>query len=74
MKFTLSWLRDHLDTEAGVDEIARTLNAIGLEVEGIEIGAAEVGVIEGGGGQVDVVEPGSAQVCAAWAVIVAANG
>lgn len=36
MKFTLSWLRDHLDTEAGVDEIARTLNAIGLEVEGIE--------------------------------------
>jgi phenylalanyl-tRNA synthetase beta chain len=36
MKFTLSWLRDHLDTEAGVDEIAHTLNAIGLEVEGIE--------------------------------------
>jgi phenylalanyl-tRNA synthetase beta chain len=36
MKFTLSWLRDHLDTEASVDEIARTLNAIGLEVEGIE--------------------------------------
>ncbi len=36
MKFTLSWLRDHLDTDAGVDEIARTLNAIGLEVEGIE--------------------------------------
>jgi phenylalanyl-tRNA synthetase beta chain len=36
MKFTLSWLKDHLDTSAGVDEIARTLNAIGLEVEGIE--------------------------------------
>ena len=36
MKFTLSWLKDHLDTEAGADEIARTLNAIGLEVEGIE--------------------------------------
>ncbi len=36
MKFTLSWLRDHLDTDASVDEIARTLNAIGLEVEGIE--------------------------------------
>ena len=36
MKFTLSWLKDHLDTEAGVEEIARTLNAIGLEVEGIE--------------------------------------
>ena len=36
MKFTLSWLKDHLETEASVDEIARTLNAIGLEVEGIE--------------------------------------
>jgi phenylalanyl-tRNA synthetase beta chain len=36
MKFTLSWLRDHLDTDASVDDIARTLNAIGLEVEGIE--------------------------------------
>ncbi len=36
MKFPLSWLRDHLDTPAGADEIARTLNAIGLEVEGIE--------------------------------------
>jgi phenylalanyl-tRNA synthetase beta chain len=36
MKFTLSWLKDHLDTEASVDEIARTLNAIGLEVEGVE--------------------------------------
>jgi len=36
MKFTLSWLRDHLDTDATVDDIARTLNAIGLEVEGIE--------------------------------------
>jgi phenylalanyl-tRNA synthetase beta chain len=36
MKFTLSWLRDHLETDASVDDIARTLNAIGLEVEGIE--------------------------------------
>lgn len=36
MRFTLSWLKDHLDTEAGVDEIARALNAIGLEVDGIE--------------------------------------
>ena len=36
MKFTLSWLRDHLDTDASVADIARTLNAIGLEVEGIE--------------------------------------
>ncbi|MGE3689801.1 MAG: phenylalanine--tRNA ligase subunit beta [Novosphingobium sp.] len=36
MKFTLSWLKDHLDTGASVEEIARTLNAIGLEVEGVE--------------------------------------
>jgi phenylalanyl-tRNA synthetase beta chain len=33
MKFTLSWLRDHLDTAATVDEIAETLTRIGLEVE-----------------------------------------
>lgn len=36
MKFTLSWLKDHLDTPAGVDEIAATLNRIGHEVEGID--------------------------------------
>jgi phenylalanyl-tRNA synthetase beta chain len=36
MKFTLSWLKDHIETTASVDEIARTLNAIGLEVEGVE--------------------------------------
>ena len=33
MKFTLSWLKEHLDTEASVDEIAETLTKIGLEVE-----------------------------------------
>jgi phenylalanyl-tRNA synthetase beta chain len=33
VKFTLSWLRDHLDTEASVSEIAERLTAIGLEVE-----------------------------------------
>ena len=36
MKFTLSWLKDHLETTRTVDEIAHKLNAIGLEVEGIE--------------------------------------
>lgn len=36
MKFTLSWLKKHLDTTAAVDEIAATLNRIGLEVEHIE--------------------------------------
>ncbi len=33
MKFTLSWLKDHLDTKAKVEEIAETLTRIGLEVE-----------------------------------------
>jgi phenylalanyl-tRNA synthetase beta chain len=33
MKFTLSWLKDHLDTTAQVDEIADHLTDLGLEVE-----------------------------------------
>jgi len=33
MKFTLSWLKDHLETEADLDTIAETLTRIGLEVE-----------------------------------------
>ncbi|MGH1569330.1 phenylalanine--tRNA ligase subunit beta [Methylobacterium sp. P31] len=40
MKFTLSWLKDHLDTEASLDTIAETLTRIGLEVEGLEDKAA----------------------------------
>jgi phenylalanyl-tRNA synthetase beta chain len=36
MKFSFSWLKDHLETEASVEEIAAKLNAIGLEVEGVE--------------------------------------
>jgi phenylalanyl-tRNA synthetase beta chain len=36
MKFTLSWLKDHLDTTASLDELSAKLSAIGLEVEGIE--------------------------------------
>src|SRR3546814_5803503 len=36
MKFTLSWLKDHLETNATVDEIVGTLTRIGLEVEGVE--------------------------------------
>ena len=35
MKFTLSWLKEHLDTDASVDEISEKLTAIGLEVEGV---------------------------------------
>jgi len=33
MKFTLAWLKQHLDTKAKVPEIADTLTRIGLEVE-----------------------------------------
>ncbi|KEC58619.1 phenylalanyl-tRNA synthetase beta chain [Bartonella quintana JK 19] len=32
MKFTLSWLKDHLETDASLDEICDKLTAIGLEV------------------------------------------
>jgi len=35
MKFSLDWLREHLDTEASGEEIADKLTAIGLEVEGV---------------------------------------
>ena len=42
MKFTLSWLKEHLETDAPLDEIAAKLTAIGLEVEGVEDKAAEL--------------------------------
>jgi phenylalanyl-tRNA synthetase beta chain len=36
MKFTLSWLKNHLDTEASVEEVCAALDKIGLEVEAVE--------------------------------------
>ncbi len=36
MKFSLSWLKEHLDTDADIHAVADCLNRIGLEVEGIE--------------------------------------
>ncbi|MEP0189192.1 MAG: phenylalanine--tRNA ligase subunit beta [Erythrobacter sp.] len=36
MKFSLTWLKDHLETDASLQEITDCLNAIGLEVEGVE--------------------------------------
>jgi phenylalanyl-tRNA synthetase beta chain len=36
MKFTLSWLRDHLDTDEAVDKLADKLTMIGLEVESLD--------------------------------------
>ncbi len=36
MKFTLSWLKEHLETEASLEAIGDALTRVGLEVEGIE--------------------------------------
>lgn len=35
MKFTLGWLKSHLDTDADLDTIVEGLTRIGLEVEGV---------------------------------------
>ena len=40
MKFTLSWLKDHLDTDASLGEIVERLTMIGLEVESVDDKAA----------------------------------
>ena len=40
MKFTLSWLKDHLDTDASLAEIVDRLTMIGLEVESVDDKAA----------------------------------
>jgi phenylalanyl-tRNA synthetase beta chain len=42
MKFTLSWLKDHLETQATLGEIVAALDAIGLEVEGVTDKAQEL--------------------------------
>jgi len=36
MKFTLSWLKDHLDTDVRVEALADKLSSMGLEVESID--------------------------------------
>src|ERR1044071_10307052 len=36
MKLTLSWLKEHLDTDATLDDIVNKLTMIGLEVEHVE--------------------------------------
>ncbi|MDF8332054.1 phenylalanine--tRNA ligase subunit beta [Novosphingobium cyanobacteriorum] len=40
MKFSLSWLKTFLDTKADAATIARTLTALGLEIEGVEDASA----------------------------------
>jgi len=36
MKFTLSWLKKHLDTEAAIDEVVEAMTLAGLEVEEVK--------------------------------------
>ncbi|MEM9062378.1 MAG: phenylalanine--tRNA ligase subunit beta [Pseudomonadota bacterium] len=43
MKFTLSWLKEHLDTEATLTEITEALTDLGLELEGVEDPAERLG-------------------------------
>ena len=35
MKFSVEWLKQHLETDASAEEIAKKLTAIGLEVESL---------------------------------------
>lgn len=42
MKFTLSWLKDHLDTTASIEDIVYALTDLGLEVEGVVNPAAKL--------------------------------
>lgn len=42
MKFTLSWLKEHLETQAGVAEVSETLTRIGLDVEAVEDSSAKL--------------------------------
>ncbi|MFN3572171.1 MAG: phenylalanine--tRNA ligase subunit beta [Phenylobacterium sp.] len=42
MKFTLSWLKEHLDTEATVEQVVEAMTMAGLEVEHVENPAAKL--------------------------------
>jgi phenylalanyl-tRNA synthetase beta chain len=42
MKFTLPWLKEHLDTDASLTEIVDKLTMIGLEVENVEDTASQL--------------------------------
>ena len=42
MKFTLSWLKEHLETDANAEAIAQKLTSIGLEVETVEDAGARL--------------------------------
>jgi phenylalanyl-tRNA synthetase beta chain len=42
MKFTLSWLKEHLDTPASVEDVVEAMTMAGLEVEHVENPAAKL--------------------------------
>ena len=42
MKFTLSWLKEHLETDASVEAIAKAMTMAGLEVEHVDNPAAKL--------------------------------
>ncbi len=42
MKFTLAWLKNHLETDASLEKICDTLTFLGLEVEGVADRAAQL--------------------------------
>ena len=42
MKFTLSWLKEHLETEATLEDILSALTDLGLEVEEVSDPAARL--------------------------------
>jgi len=42
MKFTLSWLKEHLDTAATADQVVEAMTMAGLEVEHVENPAAKL--------------------------------
>jgi phenylalanyl-tRNA synthetase beta chain len=43
VKFTLSWLKDYLETDASLDEITDALTALGLELEEVHDPAKDLG-------------------------------
>ena len=46
MRFTLSWLKRFLKTEASLEDIAKTLTMTGLEVEDIDDKSKELQLLE----------------------------
>jgi len=46
MKFTLGWLKEHLETDASLETVVETLTRIGLEVEGVHNPGATLGAFK----------------------------